>query len=463
MTTTLPAAPLVAGRYRIERQVGAGGMAVVYEAVDQLIGRRVALKVFAAAASTPEALRAHEQEARTAASLSHPNLVTLLDAGVHMDRGEARVFLALELVEGTDLKQRLQRGPLALRHVAHLGVDLADALAHLHASGYVHRDVKPANVLLVGYDEDRRPRAKLGDFGIAVPIIGQTIDPEMTTGTAAYLSPEQANGDIAGPAGDVYSLGLVLLQSLTGRVAFPGGVVESALARLEHAPVVPESLPDPWRRILSAMTARAADDRPTAAEVAEVFTHLVIETEIRPESLTPGVDESARLEVLRRYDLLDSPPEGAFDRITDLAARTLHVAVSTVSIVDRDRIWFKSHHGLDADQIARDPGLCSRVVEDEGEVVVELVETGRLVHIPDAINDPSTCGNPLIAGDLALRTYAGVPLVSSDGFTVGALSVADYTPREFSPSELEILESLGAMVAHEMEIRLATRRIRQVA
>jgi GAF domain-containing protein len=197
------------------------------------------------------------------------------------------------------------------------------------------------------------------------------------------------------------------------------------------------------------MTRRGGADRPTPAELAIVFRQFVIDTEVAEES-PERLDEEARLATLQRYDLLDTPPEGAFDRITSLAARTIGAPVSTVSIVDRDRIWFKSHHGIDAEQIARDPGFCARVVQ-----------TGEVVHVPDGRLDPIASGNPLVT-ELGVRFYAGVPLVASDGHVLGSLSVLGFEPRVLSPNELAILRSLGEMVTHEMELRLATRRVRSL-
>ncbi|WIB11625.1 serine/threonine-protein kinase [Curtobacterium sp. MCPF17_052] len=135
---------------------------------------------------------------------------------------------------------------------------MAEALDYIHAQGVVHRDIKPSNILLVDYGNGSdRARARLTDFGIALAAGVERLTADgVTTGTAAYLSPEQARGADVGPASDVYSLGLVLLQCFTRRREFPGSLVESALARLSRDPVVPEPLPDHWKNALAAMTAQ---------------------------------------------------------------------------------------------------------------------------------------------------------------------------------------------------------------
>jgi sigma-B regulation protein RsbU (phosphoserine phosphatase) len=158
-------------------------------------------------------------------------------------------------------------------------------------------------------------------------------------------------------------------------------------------------------------------------------------------------NESERLRAVRRYDVLDTPPDGAFDRVTKLAARQFGVPISIVSIVDTDRIWFKSHHGIDVEEIGRDPGLCASAILGDGPWVVENAET-----------DPRTMTNPLVAGDLGLRFYAGAPLTTHDGFNLGTLCVIDGAPREFSAEEAEMLEELAGVVMDELELRLQARR-----
>jgi serine/threonine protein kinase len=435
------AAPLIGGRYRLGEPLGSGRAASVYRAVDQLLGRPVAVKLFPGGGVGKEGVLG--EEALLLASLNHHSLVTLLDAGY--DTGgaaEPRAYLVLELVEGTDLRRRLESGVLPRRTAAYIGADIADALDHIQGRGIVHRDVKPENVLLPNEDALRRPRAKLADFGIAA-LVSASPGATGIERTRAYLSPEQAAGAPGGPSSDVYSLGLVILESLTGRIAFPASVTDAASQWSRPNPEIPSTLPADWHDLLAAMTARDGALRPTPADAAAAFRQLATQAE---QSIGgyPVADEEARLANLARYDILDTAPEEAFDRITSLVSRTLQVPISTVSIVDRDRIWFKSHHGVGAEQIGRDPGFCAAVVE-----------TGRIVHVPDATADPATCENPLVTG-LGVRFYAGAPLIGSDGFALGSLSALDTKPRNFTEEQFAILESLADMATHELERHRAT-------
>jgi GAF domain-containing protein len=167
--------------------------------------------------------------------------------------------------------------------------------------------------------------------------------------------------------------------------------------------------------------------------------------------LTPTAEpsgEELRLAAVHRYDILDSPPDGAFDRITALAARVLAAPISIVSIVDHDRIWFKSHHGGDVVQIGRDPGLCaSAILQDE------------VYEVRDAVVDPRTLTNPLVTGALGLRFYLGVPLTTHDGYNLGTLCVIDREPRTASEDDIATLRDLASMVVDELELRLAARQV----
>jgi GAF domain-containing protein len=161
-------------------------------------------------------------------------------------------------------------------------------------------------------------------------------------------------------------------------------------------------------------------------------------------------DEQERLAAVRRYDVLDTPPVGAFDRVTRLASTLLDMPIAIVSIVDTDRIWFKSAHGLEGVQeIDRVPGLCASAILGDGPYI-----------IGDAEIDPRTLANPLVAGELGLRFYAGVPLTTGDGHNLGTLCVIDQHPRELSEAGTQILEDLAAIVVDELELRLAARAAR---
>lgn len=157
-------------------------------------------------------------------------------------------------------------------------------------------------------------------------------------------------------------------------------------------------------------------------------------------------NEAERLAAVRRYDILDSPPDGAFDRITALAARRLAAPISIISIVDEDRIWFKSHHGLAVQQIDREPGLCASAILGNAPYLIE-----------DAKKDPRSLANPLVAGDFGLRFYAAVPLTTGDGHNLGTLCVIDKEPRPIEDEQIEDLKDLASIVMDQLELRLSAR------
>lgn len=256
-----PAPVLVARRYRLGEPLGQGAIANVYRAVDTRLARDVAVKVFHPG-QEPAARARFGAEAQALARLSHPGLVGIYDAGVDDDRP----YLVMQLVDGESLRERLLGGPLTAGEVIDLGVSLAAALSHVHANDVVHRDVKPSNIVL-----DAAGAPHLADFGIALLLdLVRVTGANEIMGTAAYLAPEQILSEPVGAAADVYSLGLVLLECLTGELEYPGvSRVESALARLHRPPRVPDGIPAALADLLTAMTARTAANRPGAAECAK--------------------------------------------------------------------------------------------------------------------------------------------------------------------------------------------------
>lgn len=164
-------------------------------------------------------------------------------------------------------------------------------------------------------------------------------------------------------------------------------------------------------------------------------------------TVNPSTD-AERLAALRRYEILDTPPDGAFDRIAALAAELFDVPIALVTLVDRDRIWFKAKHGLDGvDEIGRDPGLCASAILQDTPYVVEA-----------AREDPRTLANPLVSGKFGLQFYAAAPLRTSDGHNLGTLCIIDRNPRMFSPRQGNMLQRLSEIVIDEMELRLAALR-----
>ncbi|MGA8430757.1 MAG: protein kinase [Candidatus Sulfotelmatobacter sp.] len=240
------------GHYRITGQLGRGGMGVVYEAQDLTLGRRVALKFLPPELSRDQAaLNRFLLEARTASALNHPNICTIYaveNAAAESENEQS--FIAMELLEGQSLNEKLASGPLPLDRLLDISIQLADALEAAHAKGIIHRDIKPANIFLT-----QRGQVKVLDFGLAkltrpemeMETIGATQDgplqltsPGATVGTISYMSPEQARGEQLDPRTDLFSLGAVIYQMATARLPFPGAtsaVIFHAILELDAVPV----------------------------------------------------------------------------------------------------------------------------------------------------------------------------------------------------------------------------------
>ncbi|MFG2621819.1 serine/threonine-protein kinase [Streptomyces sp. NPDC048507] len=276
---------LLAGRYRLRSAIGAGGTADVFRGIDEVLEREVAVKVFRPDADTVTA-DTFCDEARILAQLSHPALVTVYDAGRH-ERG---AFMVTELIRGMTLHTRIGAGPLGPVQVVRLGADIASALDHVHARGIVHHDVKPSNILL---NESGSPR--LADFGLSRRVHARRPrqEPGTLVGTPAYMAPEQLLGGVASTAGDVYALGLTLLEALTGHREYRGSPVEAGTACLLNPPRIPAGLPDGLGRLLGAMTDPEPRVRPDAARVHQRLRDLTRAPATGRAAGTPGTFPAA--------------------------------------------------------------------------------------------------------------------------------------------------------------------------
>jgi hypothetical protein len=260
---------MLGGRYTLLNELGTGGMAVVWRARDEVLGRSVAVKLLAGRyAGDPQSRARIRDEARAAATLSHPNIAQVYDFGESDENGHFLSYVVMELVHGITLQQRVKSGMLAPKQIFHIGAQVASALAAAHADGLVHRDIKPANVMVT------QDGAKVVDFGIAAAV-GPGDPRDEVLGTPAYLAPERLTGDAVEAASDVYALGVLLYRLLAGESPW---TVDSTTQMLEaHVYVEPAplpSLPEVPAEVTSLINRCLRKDtagRPTAGEVSAVL------------------------------------------------------------------------------------------------------------------------------------------------------------------------------------------------
>ncbi|MFI7605807.1 protein kinase [Micromonospora sp. NPDC049366] len=281
MTAALHPGRLLARRYRLLDQIGAGGMSVIWRAHDEVLDRVVALKVLAPSLAADARFRGMvRDEARAAARLVHPHVTAVHDYGETVaPDGAITSFVVMELLTGEELELRLTEGPLPWSEAVEVGAQVADALAVAHRLGVVHRDITPSNVMMTPVG------AKVLDFGIATRIGAPDEDEDGGTfGTPAYVAPERLDGASAQPATDVYSLGVLLYETLTGRVPYPA---------------------DTWEQLSAAL----ATDRPPALTGVPGLPTAVAATALRCLARDPAARPSARqVATVLRDHLAPTPP-----------------------------------------------------------------------------------------------------------------------------------------------------------
>jgi len=320
-----PTAALLGGRYQLGECIGQGGAARVYRADDVLLGRTVAVKLIQAGTEALTAPTRVRNEVSVLASLTHPSLVELYDASIEPG---SPCYLVMEFIDGPTLGERLRQGAPTPAEVKALARDLASALHAVHEAGVVHRDIKPANVLLApAAVPGSEFRAKLADFGVAFLLdTTRVTNPGTIVGTAAYLPPEQIRGEAATPPGDIYGLGLVLLEALTGARAFPQATgVGAVMARLFDSPQIPEWVDPGWSTLLARMTAAEPENRPTALEVATSVAALAPPR--RPATVAPA----AHPEIATQAEVAPAPAHRPPPPLPLAATKTLPMETAPTS------------------------------------------------------------------------------------------------------------------------------------
>ena len=434
-------------RYEVGALLGTGGMAAVHSARDLLLGREVAVKLFRREVVASPDLRLQEIEARVVAALSHPALTTLLDAGVDgSDSSAPQIYLVMEYVRGATLREHLKRGPMGVAEASWLGLDLAEGLHYMHEQGFLHRDVKPANILISSRRSVRPVVAKLTDFGIAAAI-GQPDLSEYTVGTAAYLSPEQVEGHDARPESDTYSLGLVLLEAITGEVVFPGSVEDSAFARLVRDPEVPADLPPAVADLLRRMTMRDPAQRVSLHDAAVALQHHLADDLLSRRGVPAREASPAAIAPVEgAQPLIDDSPDPVFDALLALTARALHAPKALLVLQTASGTTVEAQLGWERRVVSADLAAPPRFPpSSERPWVLTDAAEHQPVRVP-----------PQVRHDV--RAAAGAPLRSRAGRALGTVAVFDHGPRAFDDADLTALAHTADLVVHEIDLRAAARR-----
>ena len=439
------------GKYEIVEKIGKGGFGTVYKGWDPLIRRYVAIKT--CEVGNKDIRNRFFREAQLAGGLQHPNITMIYEFGFEGDVP----FMVQEFLPGEDLDRiiKTNSGALSSQDKLRILLGLAFGLEYAHKAGVIHRDIKPANVRVL-----ENQSVKIMDFGNAKSAgpaddITQT---GITVGSSSYMSPEQIGGDVIDFRTDIFSFGVLAHELLSGSKPFQNENLFLLLEQIvkEEPPSLAEIAPDVSPALVAiverAMRKKPEDRFASARDLRDAL--VAVQHQIAPvnggapdalEIPLPD-DETGRLAALARLEILDTGPEQEFDDLTLLASQLCATPVAFISFVDRDREWLKSKVGISESSFPRLLAFCAHAI------------TGRDVFVvPDVAADPRFSRNPLMTGERGVRFYAGAPLLTPEGFAVGALCVIDRVPREMSAAQIEALRALSRQVMAQLELKRLRR------
>lgn len=442
------------GKYDIVEKIGSGGFGTVYKAWDPLIKRHVAIKT--CEVGSKDIRTRFFREAQLAGGLQHPNITLVYEFGFEGDVP----FMVQEFLSGEDLDRMIKAGtPLPLQDKLKILLGVVFGLEYAHKAGVMHRDVKPANVRVLDNQS-----VKIMDFGIA-----KSVDPSgditmtgITVGSSSYMSPEQIGGDTIDFRTDIFSFGILAYELLSYRKPFRNENLFLLLEQIVKEDPVPLSevapdLPPALVEVVEKAMAKNPEDR--FATSKDLRNALIAVQQQIPLSDTaarrlhtvrhPG-DDSVRLRALERLEILDTEPDPAFDDLARLASQVCGAPFAVISFVDQKREWYKSRIGISTGEVPREVAFGTQTILQRS-----------VLELPDASADERFAENPLVAADPKLRFYAGAPLITDEGFCVGALAVLDVVPRELSRGQLESLRSIARQVVAQLELRRLRRSDRE--
>ncbi|MCK6577682.1 MAG: protein kinase [Anaerolineae bacterium] len=419
------------GRYRLIAQQGSGGMAVIYKAIDQMLGRQVAIKILRPSLTAdPSFLARFRNEARSVANLQHPNIVTVYDVG----QDGPTHYIVMEFVDGSDLKKAIKtEGALPIIRAIKLGIQLCAGIGFAHRAGLVHADVKPQNILVT-----RDDMVKVTDFGIAQALT--TSQPgerqAVVWGSPHYFAPEQARGERPTPASDVYSIGIVLFELLTGRLPFSGqNQQELAMAHIrdpiplatDHNPAVPESL----ARIVYKTMSKEPEQRYRMAD--------------QLKSILEGLIERGGAEQLSSS--LSAPPGNTSPTIASSGKGSGNERQATPPPVSQPGIplppYSTKASGWQGAQMPPPPSGSTPLPRG----VEPLPPTQRVDLAPSAPAQPFAAQRPAFGGATHQPTAGGQPFSGNTSQLYPPAANAHVQPPQRVPPALDVVTILLAMVA----------------